>query len=217
MRIVIVDDHALVRDGIASVLAAAGHKVIDQCSNGADAIEAVQTLKPDLVLMDISMPGMSGLETLAEIKRFDTETHIVMLTVSEKQDDLMQAIKLGANGYLNKNLETDTFLDTLDKLERGEYAIDPQHTFSLIQGLIASTQTASEVKLEVTPREIEVLQHVANGYSNKEIGAIMSLSTNTIKYHIKKILQKLGVNNRAQAVSVALQRDLIQGPDPGQG
>ncbi len=210
MRVLVADDHSLFRDGIVSLLEAAGFEVIGQVGDGRAAVEAVQRLRPDLVLMDITMPQMSGLEALRLIKAELPEVQVVMLTVSDDDTDLLNAVKAGARGYLLKNLTADEFLDMLGGLERGEAAMTRQTTARLLQGLADLSQPRAEPMEGLTQREIELLRLVAEGLSNKAIAQALSISENTVKYHLKNILQKLGVQNRAEAVAHAIRAGLLK-------
>jgi len=210
MRVLVADDHSLFRDGIVSLLEAAGFEVVGQVGDGRAAVEAAQRLRPDLVLMDITMPQMSGLEALRRIKAELPEVQVVMLTVSDDDADLIEAVKSGARGYLLKNLTADEFLDMLGGLERGEAAMTRQTTARLLQGLADLSQPRAEPMEGLTQREIELLRLVAEGLSNKAIAQALSISENTVKYHLKNILQKLGVQNRAEAVAHALRAGLLK-------
>lgn len=214
MRVLVADDHSLFRDGIVSLLEAAGFEVIGQVGDGRAAVEAAQRLRPDLVLLDITMPQMSGLEALRLIKAELPEVQVVMLTVSDDDTDLLNAVKAGAHGYLLKNLTADEFLDMLGGLERGEAAMTRQTTARLLQGLADLSQPRAEPMEGLTQREIELLRLVAEGLSNKAIAQALSVSENTVKYHLKNILQKLGVQNRAEAVAHALRAGLLKSNPP---
>ncbi len=212
MRVLVADDYALFRDGIISLLEAAGLEVVGQVGDGQAAVEAAFHLRPDLVLLDIQMPKMNGLEALRLIKKTAPETQVVMLTVSEEDADLLEATKSGAQGYLSKSLNADEFLEMLNGLQRGEAAMTRQTTARLIKGF---TQTASS-KIgplrRPTEREIELLQLVAQGMANKAIARELSISENTVKYHMKKIMQKLNVQNRTEAVTQAIRMGLLDTP-----
>jgi len=213
MRVLVADDHALFRDGIISLLEAAGFDVVGQAGDGQAAVEAALRLRPDLVLLDITMPQMSGLEALRLIKRELPETQVVMLTVSDDDADLSEAVESGALGYLLKNLSADQFFEMLDGLQQGEAAMTRQTTTRLMKGLADLSSQRAEPVESLTEREIELLRLVAEGMSNKAIAQTLSISENTIKYHIRNILQKLGVQNRTEAVTHALRAGLLD-PDP---
>lgn len=209
MRVLIADDHSLFRDGIGSLLEAAGFEVVGGAGNGQEAVAAAIRLRPELVLMDINMPVMNGLEAVRQIKQALPDTRVVMLTVSDDDRALVDAIKAGASGYLLKDLNANEFLAMLDGVQRGESAMQRQ-TMSRLLDNLSDFNRARHAEPDLTAREIELLHLVARGLSNKAIAQELSISTNTVKYHMKGILQKLGVQNRAEAVARALRTGLIQ-------
>ncbi len=213
MRVLVADDHTLFRDGITSLLEAAGFQVVGQVGDGQEAIAAAQRLRPDLVLLDVDMPRLNGLEALSQIKAQLPETRVVMLTVSQDDKDLLQAVQSGAQGYLLKDLSADEFLDMLYGLERGEAAISRKTAARLIDGLGARAHRPPAPAERLTEREIEVLKAVAEGQPNTAIAQRLSISENTVKYHLKKIFQKLGAQNRTEAVAHAMRAGLL-GADP---
>ena len=208
MQVVVADDHSLFRDGITSLLEAAGYEVVQQSSDGQGAFEAVKQFHPDLVLLDISMPKVDGLEALQAIKAEFPETRVVMLTVSDADEDLFSAIRAGADGYLHKDLNASDFLEMLAGLERGEAAITRKTTTRLMSGFQSITQS-TESDDQLTKREIQMLRWMGEGFSNKAIAQQLFISENTVKYHIRNILQKLGVQNRTEAVAYAIREGLI--------
>jgi DNA-binding NarL/FixJ family response regulator len=213
MRVLVVDDHSLFRDGIVSLLEAAGYTVVGQAGDGKTAVERALSLRPELVLLDIHMPEMNGIDALKFIKASLPETKVVMLTVSEDEAYLVDAITSGADGYLLKHLSGPEFIDMLEGLKHGEAAITRKTASFLMkrmsQPVSAQPENAAGV---LTGREIGILELVAGGLSNKAISDQLSLSENTIKYHLKNILQKLNVQNRTEAVMYALRNKLIQKP-----
>lgn len=215
MRILVVDDHALFRDGLISLLEAGGFTIAGQAADGESAVREVTRLKPDVVLLDINLPDISGLEALRRIKEQHADQKIVMLTVSEEDDNLVEAVKSGANGYLLKSLDSQGFLASLRGLERGEMAISREASARVIEALVAlSLGQAQAAKQILTPRENELLGHVAEGHTNRDIAEILSVSENTVKYHIRRILRKLDVNNRTEAVTEAIRIGIL---DPENG
>lgn len=217
MRVLIADDHALFRDGVASLLKAWRMDVVGQASDGLEALEQARTVRPDLILMDIKMPRCNGLEATRLIKAEMPDTKIVMVTVSDEEEDLFEAIKSGAEGYVLKNMPGDEFGRVLTDIANGEAPLS--------RGLAAKVlaefaRLAKEPTLkgsdtdELSERECEVLQLVANGATNKEIGAELFISESTVNYHMKNILAKLHLRNRAQAVAYALQSGLVHIADP---
>ena len=209
-RVLVADDHSLFRDGIISLLEAAGFEVVAQVGDGEAAVAETLRLHPDLVLLDITMPRLTGLEALHRIKEALPETGVVMLTVSDDNADLLEAAKSGADGYLLKSLTADEFLDMLNGLQRGEAAMTRQTTARLLRGLTQATSQPVEPIDQLTSREIELLRLVAVGMSNRAIAQTLSVSPNTVKYHLKNILQKLNVQNRTEAVSYAIGAGLLE-------
>ena len=214
MRVLVADDHSLFRDGIVSLLEAAGFDVVGQAGDGRAAVEMALRLRPDLVLMDITMPQMTGLEALRLIKAELQETQVVMLTVSDDNADLFEAVKAGAQGYLLKNLNASEFLEMLAGLEHGEAALTRKTAARLIEGFADVSRPRSEPLDSPTQREIEILRLVAEGLSNKAIAQALFVSENTVKYHMKNILQKLGVQNRTEAATYALRAGLLEADLP---
>lgn len=210
MRVLVADDHSLFRDGIVSLLEAAGFEVIGQVGDGQAAIESAQLLRPDLVLMDITMPEVNGLEALRQIRSKLQDTKVVMLTVSEDDSDLFEAIRLGASGYLLKSLNADEFLEMLKGLSYGEAVITRETTSRLMRGFADLADQQEPSPDHLSPRELELIQLVAEGLSNKAIGQRLSVSVNTVKYHMKNILQKLGAQNRTEAVMMAIRSGLLK-------
>lgn len=210
MKILVADDHSLFRDGIISLLEAAGYEVVGQVGNGRMAVEEALRLRPDLVLMDINMPQMNGVEALRLIKAKLPGTQVVMLTVSDVDADLIEAVKCGARGYLMKDLSAPEFLEMLGGLERGEAAITRKTVSHLMDSLAVPSRRQHDLTNDLTQREIELLQLVARGLSNKALAHELSISENTVKYHLRKILQKLGAQNRTEAVTNAILVGLIK-------
>ena len=209
MKVLVADDHSLFCDGLISLLEAAGFEVVGQAGNGRIAVEETERLHPDLVLMDINMPQMNGLEALHQIKALLPETQVVMLTVSDDDADLVEAVRSGAQGYIKKDLSAQEFLEMLRGLQQGEAAINRKTVGRLLESFTALTRQQDYSVNDLTQREIELLQLIAEGLSNKAVAQKLYISENTVKYHIKKILQKLGVHNRTEAVAYALRTGLI--------
>ena len=210
MRILVADDHSLFRDGLVSLLEAAGFEVVGQVGDGHAAVEAVLRLRPEAALLDITMPVMSGLEALRHIRAAWPEAQVVMLTASDDESLLFEAVEAGARGYLLKNLKADEFVDMLNGLARGEAAMTRQTTARLMAGLTQHGPTHTLLPDDLTQRESALLELMVQGLSNKEIAQALSLSENTVKYHVKHILQKLGVQNRTEAAVQALKIGLLK-------
>ncbi len=209
MRVVLADDHALVRDGIASLLSAWGHEVVGQATDGDSAVALVQQLVPDLVLMDVRMPGIGGIEATRRIKAATPGVAIVMLTASEDEDDLFSAIRAGAQGYLAKNLESDGLRRMLDAVRRGEAAITPATAVRMLEHFQQTSPQPAQGPDRLTDRESQVLDLVTRGLRNKEIAVRLAISQNTVKYHLGNILSKLHAQSRAELTARAIREGLV--------
>ncbi len=213
MRILLADDHALFRDGVASLLASWGHEVVGQASDGESAVDLAVRLRPDLVLMDVSMPGGGGMEATRRIAHAAPKVAIVMLTASEDIDDLFAAIKAGSRGYLLKNLDSVDLRGMLEAVGRGEAAITPS-----IAGRILAELARPEIPVaepeprgpdDLTDREMGVLRLVVAGLRNKEVAAELGISENTVKFHLRNILDKLHAKSRTEMVARAVREGLV--------
>lgn len=213
MRILIADDHALFRDGLRSLLTAEGHEVIGEAKNGRDAIAMARQLAPEMVLMDLSMPEMDGIAATKVIAAEMPDVKVVILTASESDATLFDAIKSGAQGYLIKNLEADDFFALLDRAGKGEPALTP----ALARRLLVEFAKPAEVPAvtgeeALTAREHEVLELMVEGVvSSRKLAKRLNLSENTVKFHVRNILDKLRLHNRAEVVGYALRKRI----DPG--
>ncbi len=210
LRVLVADDHSLFRDGIVSLLEAAGMTVVGEAGDGVEAVELATRLRPDLILLDIHMPEMDGLEALRRIRAALPEVRVVMLTVSDDDENLVAAVQAGASGYLLKNLDAKGFLASLRGLQRGEAAMTRKTMAQLMEALAEKKEERkSEPRDLLTSREEELLRLVAAGLSNKAIAQRLSISENTVKFHMKNILQKLNVRNRAEAAAYAVREGLV--------
>ncbi len=214
MRVLLADDHTLFLDGLRNLLTLHGVQVVGTARNGLEAFEKTLQLRPDIVLMDIRMPGCDGITATRLIKAELPECKIVMLTTSSEEPDLLEAIRSGASGYLLKSLDTSQFLSYLEMVERGDAAVSSELTGALLKAVArqeepkSSSSLASE-KVELTSRQVEILQLAAQGLSNKELAERLSVSEHTIKYHMGEILQRLHLKRRDQAVDYAIRQGLI--------
>ena len=213
LRILLVDDHVLFRKGIASLIANQSDlTVVGEAEDGIEAVRVARETLPDIILMDVNMPRQNGLETVKILKGEMPHINIVMLTVSDNDEDLFKAIKYGAKGYLLKNLEPQQLYDMLDKVRNGEAAISGAMAAKILQEFRqpdkSKEKEAGGVD-ELTAREIEVLDQVVTGATNKEIADTLSITENTVKIHLRNILEKLHVKNRIQAAVHAVREGLV--------
>jgi DNA-binding NarL/FixJ family response regulator len=213
IRVLLVDDHQLFREGLANILNnQPDFEVIAEAGDGLEAQIKTRKLKPDLVLMDVIMPGCDGLEATQRIKQDLPHTTIVMLTVREDDDNLFQAIRNGAQGYLLKSIRSKEMLEMLRAAVRGEAAITPAMGSRMLEEFRRISQLAIQEPYEneaLTRRELEILSLVAAGHTNNEIAAKLQVSIHTVKTHMRKILAKLHKHRRYEAASYALREGLI--------
>jgi DNA-binding NarL/FixJ family response regulator len=219
IRVLLVDDHALFRRGVASLLAAeGGFEVVGEAADGQQALEMARDLVPDVILMDVSMPIMDGLEATRRIKAEMPYVRIVVLTVSDGDHSLFEAVKSGAQGYLLKNIEPQALYGTLRGVVRGEAPVSRVMAARLLEEFARQARPpapAAAPAAELTARERDVLEHVARGRSNKEIAAALLIAENTVKNHLKNILEKLQLENRVQAATFAVREGLLERPPEG--
>ena len=214
IRVLIVDDHQLFRRGVSSLLAGREDiEVVGEANNGAEAVERARELMPDVVLMDIKMPGLDGLAATKQLKAEMPYVRIMMLTVSETDEDLFEAIKAGASGYLLKNVDPDHLVASVLQVQRGEVPIAPTMAAKILRELTTPSETSIH---SLTSRERQVLELLASGMANKEIAFALKISENTVKNHLRNILEKLHLQNRVQAALYAVRMGLADRPsDPG--
>ena len=210
MRILIADDHALFRDGLRSLLTAQGHEVVGEAKNGKQAVAMAKEIAPDLVLMDLSMPEMDGIAATKLLTAEMPNVRVVILTASESDTTLFEAIKSGAQGYLIKNLEADDFFALLDRASNGEPAFTPALARRLLVEFAKPEEKPAATEQDsLTDREREVLELMVEGVvSNRKLAKRLDLSENTVKFHVRNILDKLRLHNRAEAVGYALRKKL---------
>jgi DNA-binding NarL/FixJ family response regulator len=208
INLVVVDDHALFRRGLISLLSEMPDlQVVGEASNGHEALQIVEKTKPDIILLDINMPIMNGIETLNEVRKFNPAPKVLMLTISQNDEDLIGAIVAGANGYLLKNTEPETLRNTILQVAAGNSVLAPEVTARVFHAVRRSQSDRSRGLL--SDREVEVLGCLARGQTTAQIAAVLFISENTVKTHIRHILEKMEVNNRAEAVARAAQMDLL--------
>ena len=213
LRILLVDDHMLFRKGLARLLGAQpDFEVVGEARDGLEAVEQARLLHPDLVLMDIRMPNCDGIEAVRRIKAQMSDVRVVMLTVSDDERDLATAVRYGADGYLLKDVLPDALFRHLRGLVSGDAPLSRAMTGKLLHQLAQRTQPAvlPAAAAALSPREGEVLALVVNGYTNREIAEELGIARNTVKNHLRSILAKLKVKNRAHAAAYAVSRGLVQ-------
>ncbi|HEU0115168.1 MAG TPA: response regulator transcription factor [Thermomicrobiales bacterium] len=215
MRVLIADDHALFRDGLRSLLEARGVDVVAEARTGREAVELTRLHQPDIVLMDLTMPEVDGLTATRLLTAEESPAKVVVVTASEDDADLFEAIKAGAQGYIHKNLEAGRFFDLLRGVLAGEPALTPSLAGKLLREFARPAPSPARAAAdELTSREREVLELMVQGItSNRELADRLSVSENTVKYHLRQILQKLHLQNRAQVVAYALRHKLVEPPD----
>jgi DNA-binding NarL/FixJ family response regulator len=217
VRILVVDDHALLRQGLVKVLAEERDlQVVGEAANGREAIAKAAELMPDVILMDISMPEVDGLEATRRIKQEMPYVRIVILTIADDDQSLFEAVKSGAQGYLLKNVDPPHLVNTVRRVAAGETAISRTMASKLIGEFATSPQrplAASPTGIALTQREREVLEQVAEGKSNRDIASTLGIAENTVKNHLKNILEKLHLENRVQAAAFALRQGFFNKTD----
>ncbi len=217
IRLVLVDDHTLFRTGISELLGQRGLEIAGMTGNAREALSLVQQHEPDLVLLDLRMKELSGLEVLKQIRAELPDQRVVILTTSIEERDLLEALKLGATGYLLKDIEPDDFVDMLRQAHTGDTVVAPD-----LAGLLAKAIKAGDTKnkkgshnnsYELTDREMDILNYIAKGWSNKDIARELGIVDGTVKLHVRAVLKKLGVKSRVQAAILAVSEGLF--PDAG--
>jgi DNA-binding NarL/FixJ family response regulator len=225
LRVFLVDDHRLFRAGLRELLVDRGIDVVGEAQDGAEALARIPESRPDLVLLDLQMPGVGGLEATRLLKARWPELPVVILTASDEDADLFEAVKSGANGYLLKSLDPDTVVDLVRAAGRGDAALPPQLAARILGEFarVGARATTPEATVAVpgtaveylTTREHAVLELLVSGESNKEMARTLMVSENTVKFHLKNILQKLHLHTRTQVVSYALRHRLTHNAHGG--
>lgn len=218
LKLLLVDDHSLFREGLQYLLKTYGLEVAGVAKNGLEALKQARLLRPDIILMDIKMPECSGLDALKLIKAEMPEIKVVMLTTSEEDEDLFEAVKYGAAGYLIKNTNAKELVEMLSDLEKGEVPLSPGLAARLLRELRPNKSSISELKPtfgdpksgQLTERHLEVLAMVARGITYKEAGDALGLTERTVKYHMSRIIEQLHLENRAQVIAYAARMGLVK-------
>jgi two-component system nitrate/nitrite response regulator NarL len=212
-RVLIIDDHTLFRSGIKLLLERqAGFAVVGEAGNALDGVKRAKKLKPDVILLDLHMPDTSGLQVIALLREEAPLAQIIMLTVSEDAEDLLEALRAGARGYLLKNIETDFLLNAIARAAKAESVMSPVMANKLADAIRAPAKEISHIDSGIerlTVREREVIIMLARGASNKEIARSLDLVESTVKIHVQGILRKLNLSSRVQAAVLAVERGLV--------
>ncbi|MCP3976957.1 MAG: response regulator transcription factor [bacterium] len=211
-RLLVVDDVPLFRAGLTSALRDAGFDVIGEAETAEGAVAKAEVLLPDLVLLDVLMPGLSGLEVVEKLTAVSPNSKIILLTGSESEEDLLSAIKAGARGYIVKDMPFPQLVDSIAAITKGGAVVSSQMAgklFDVTRQLLRHQELLAARKPTLTGRELEVLQLVARGMTSKSIGGELFISENTVKNHIRNILDKLGLHSRNEAVLYAVRENLI--------
>ena len=210
MRVLIIDDHALFRVGLKGLLEQRNIEVVGAAAHGAEGIELAAQLKPDIILLDLRMPDMGGLEVLPMLRKEHPSTPVVMLTTSNEEKDLIKSLRTGAQGYLLKDMEPDELVGALRDIEKGKNVVAQDLTDALarmVQGETSLEDNDGPFST-LTPREHEILCLLAEGQSNKLIARNLGISDGTVKLHVKAILRKLGIHSRVEAAVIAVEQGL---------
>ena len=206
-RILIIDDHPLFRKGVAQLIAMAPHlQVMGEASNGEQGVAMAKALDPDMILLDLHMTGMGGIETLKAIRDADLDCRVVILTVSDNADDLVAAIRSGADGYLLKDMEPEDLLAAIDEALNGRTVIGERLNGLLARAIREEATAKQRDTATLTDREKEILQGLAQGLSNKLIARNLDITEATVKVHVKNLLKKLGFHSRLEAAVWAVGR-----------
>jgi len=204
--IVVIDDHPLFRKGVADLISMdARLRLVGEAADGSAGVRVAMTTRPDLILLDLNMKGMDGLETLKKLKETDLDSRIIMLTVSDNEEDVVAALRAGADGYLLKDMEPEDILQRLRQAMSGRLVISDNLTELLAHALREEPRPRTISEAELTPREQEILALIAKGHSNKLIARELDISVGTIKVHVKHILKKLKLRTRVEAAVWAIK------------
>ena len=219
LSVVIVDDHALFRNGLHQLLTSRDINVVGMTGNPGDAVDLVKSSEPDVVLLDLRMQEITGLEVLVRIRAEMPEQCVVILTTSIEERDLMEALRLGAMGYLLKDMELDVLVKLLHQAKAGDTVVAPDLTSFLARAAVSresKPDPANADAYNLTPREMEILRHIAQGESNKDIAASLGIVDGTVKLHVRAVLKKLNVQSRVQAAVLAISENLCDDLNGGE-
>jgi DNA-binding NarL/FixJ family response regulator len=209
ITLLIVDDHPVVRDGLVAILGTQpDFRLIGEAASGKEALTLARDRQPDVVLLDLEMPGMDGVETIRLLRDDRPDIRVVVFTAFDTDERILSAVRAGAKGYLLKGAPRSELFNAIRVVHQGGSLLQPVVASRLLNRLAAPESTGGRVE-EITPREMEVLELLVQGKQNKEIAAELSITERTVKFHISSILGKLGAGNRTEAVTIALQKGLV--------
>jgi len=214
MRVLLIDDHALVRKGIEELLQSRGVQVVASVGSGEEGVQRARELPADLILLDVKMPGMNGIDTLKQLRASGVKAPVVMLTMSREDADLSAALRAGAQGYLLKDIEPEDLVPALEAALQGNNVVARELVGSLARivrgdsGPQPAPQRPAAPFADLTPRELEILECIADGSSNKMIARALAITDGTVKLHVKAILRKLGLRSRVEAAVSAVEHGL---------
>ena len=215
MRVLLIDDHALVRKGIEELLQSRGVRVVASVGSGEEGVRRARELQTDLILLDVKMPGMNGIETLKKLRASGVSAPVVMLTMSREDADLSAALRAGAQGYLLKDIEPEELVPALEGALQGNNVVARELVGTLARLVRGDTAPQAAPPppraapfAELTPRELEILECIADGFSNKMIARELDITDGTVKLHVKAILRKLGMRSRVEAAVAAVEQGL---------
>jgi len=213
LSVVVIDDHALFRNGLQQLLASREINVVGMTGNPTEAIDLINLTQPDVVLLDLRMKELTGLEVLVKIKEVMPTQCVVILTTSVEEHDLMEALKLGAMGYLLKDMEADVLVQLLHQAKDGETVVAPDLTGFLARAVVSKGNKPAPMSTDnynLTPREMDILRHIAQGQSNKDIASALGIVDGTVKLHVRAVLKKLKVQSRVQAAVLAISENMFE-------
>lgn len=211
IRVLIADDHTIVRSGVRLLLEAeADMEVVGEALDGREALDLAESLQPDVVLMDITMPEMDGLEATREIKTSFPQIKVLVLTMHRSDEYFFEMLKAGASGYILKGAKTSELINAVRVVQQGEIFLYPTMTQKLVNGYLKLSEWDKEAGPSLSPREKEILSLLAEGYSNKEIADLLVISPSTVHSHRSNVMDKLGLNNRRELIQYARKRGLIK-------
>jgi DNA-binding NarL/FixJ family response regulator len=210
MRVLIVDDHPVTRDGLRTAFNMADEiEVVGEAASGEEALDSVAQNQPDIVFMDVRMPGMNGIQATRLIRERHPETKVILFTIDESRASVAEAIQAGVSGYLLKDASVGELINAARQAMQGKAVIHPSLTQAFIEE-VQLVDRAGTQEAPLSPREVEILQKIAYGATTKEVADQLGISFHTVKTHLERIFEKLGANDRAQAVAIAIRQGLVE-------